>query len=765
MEKRISLEFYPVGRNGADGFQVSLEVWAGENSLGTSIGQLSFPTAVLSCYAEWQQSYRELGRFNHRGIKVKVVEIDGTLNQRQRRCQRLALDLQDALNQWLNEPSFLPLQMKWTTWINPNEQVRALICTDSTELWQLPWQQWKFLQSYSTVEIGFSRLAYESPPSAGAEARFPKIKILAILGNATGINVEQDREFLKQLPNADVTFLTEPQRQEVQHLLWQQQWNILFFAGHSHSEGNSKSRGRIYLHSGDSLTLAELRGTLTHAVKQGLQLAIFNSCDGLGLAHELEQLYIPALIVMREPVPDRVAQTFLKYFLTAFSESTSLYQAVKQARVQLEGLEDEFPCASWLPVICQNPAAPPFQWSTTPVADRSLQPWLRFKQAVIFSLMVAGIVTGIRWTGSLQAIELWALDRFMRWKPEEPIDTRLLVVEATEADIRQYGWPLSDAVLAKLLSKLQQAQPSVIGLDMLRDRPQEPGYAALMQQLQSDDRIVAICKHSELDDLGTPPPAMLPPERVGFSDVIPDPDDTVRRLLLSMEPANRSGCTAEFAFSVVLAQKYLAAEQIVSQPSLEGFLQMGNVVFRPLDLHMGGYHRADLAGHQVLMNYRRYRGSLVNIAQRVSLTDVLTDKLSHSAVLDRAVLIGITASSVKDEFKTPYPEKLRGLSLHAQIVSQLLDTVLEQRPVLRPLPWWGDLLWISGWSLTGGLLICFIHRRQQQIIVIGVSLLILPGLCFVFFLNGIWIALIPSGVAVLLSSVIASKLLTKYSCS
>ncbi|PZO11377.1 MAG: hypothetical protein DCF25_19485 [Leptolyngbya foveolarum] len=57
--------------------------------------------------------------------------------------------------------------------------------------------------------------------------------------------------------------------------------------------------------------------------RHGLTLAIFNSCDGLGLAKYLSQaiapISVPYIIVMREAVPDAVAQTFLKYFLAAFS--------------------------------------------------------------------------------------------------------------------------------------------------------------------------------------------------------------------------------------------------------------------------------------------------------------------------------------------------------------------------------------------------------------------------------------------------------------
>ena len=91
-------------------------------------------------------------------------------------------------------------------------------------------------------------------------------------------------------------------------------------------------------------------------------MAIFNSCDGLGLAWELQKLQIPQVIVMGEPVPDHVAQEFLKYFLIPFAKGQSFYLAVREARERLQGLEDQFPCASWLPVICQNPLVKPPTW-------------------------------------------------------------------------------------------------------------------------------------------------------------------------------------------------------------------------------------------------------------------------------------------------------------------------------------------------------------------------------------------------------------------
>ena len=89
--------------------------------------------------------------------------------------------------------------------------------------------------------------------------------------------------------------------------------DILFFAGHSESREHGK-KGIIALNPDDSLDLEEIPRTLTSAIDQGLKLAIFNSCDGLGLAQRLADLNLPYVIVWREPVPDKIAQKFLNFF-------------------------------------------------------------------------------------------------------------------------------------------------------------------------------------------------------------------------------------------------------------------------------------------------------------------------------------------------------------------------------------------------------------------------------------------------------------------
>ncbi len=242
----------------------------------------------------------------------------------------------------------------------PSDEVRMIFQTEDIQLQRLPWHLWDLIERYPKAEIALSAPAYER--KAQPSPRKAKVRILAILGNSAGINTQADRALLEQLPGAEISFLVEPQRQELTDQLWEQQgWDILFFAGHSSSQVNCET-GRFYINQTDSLTIGELKYALRQAVERGLKLAIFNSCDGLGLARDLVELHIPQLIVMREPIPDRIAQEFLKHFLETFAHGKSFYLAVREARERLQGLENHFPCATWLPIICQNLAEVPPTW-------------------------------------------------------------------------------------------------------------------------------------------------------------------------------------------------------------------------------------------------------------------------------------------------------------------------------------------------------------------------------------------------------------------
>lgn len=96
----------------------------------------------------------------------------------------------------------------------------------------------------------------------------------------------------------------------------------------------------------------------------------------------------------------------------------------------------------------------------------------QWRGVLIAAPSVAGLLIGLRLAGLLQGLELAALDEFFRLRPKEPVDSRIVIVGINEPDIQKVGqWPISDAMLAKLLETLKQQKPRAIGLDLYRDLP------------------------------------------------------------------------------------------------------------------------------------------------------------------------------------------------------------------------------------------------------------------------------------------------------
>ena len=367
------------------GFWLSVEIGEEGKYPETEItGDLPPAIDLILQYKRWQSIYRKLEysfrlkyRLN-RSFRLKqdsgfhpIETVTESYIQKQKlACYQAADRLKGQLNKWLDSSGFRRIDRRLREQLNIESEIRILISSESKILKGLPWHLWNILEAYPKAEIAVNSLEYQPSRLVSLEeqqlikiarASSSGIKILAILGSSAGINVRKDKEALiEQLPNAQITFLEEPEPRQLNDRLWEQSWDILFFAGHSKTE---EQTGRIHINNKDSLTIDEIKFGLKKAIAKGLKLAIFNSCDGLGLALELEKLNLPQMVVMREPVPDRVAHKFLSYFLPAFAGGAPLHLAVRGTRERLQGLEKEFPCASWLPVVFQNPAVPPLTWS------------------------------------------------------------------------------------------------------------------------------------------------------------------------------------------------------------------------------------------------------------------------------------------------------------------------------------------------------------------------------------------------------------------
>lgn len=778
MDKLVVLELE--GDFDSAGFRATLEIRAALPILKVKGYLPPAPDVATQLHYHWQHAYRSLGM----PLRIKGEKIihKGSLNRRIADCQESAAVLRDRFRNWLNAESFQLIDRRLREEFSRDDRIRFLIRTDDLNLQKLPWHEWDFFERYPKAEVALSAPEYETVHSRQPIPAKATVNVLAILGNSEGIRLERDRQLLEQLPHAEVEFLVEPDRQQLNDRLWNEAWDILFFAGHSQTEGET---GRIYINQTDSLALSELKYGLRQAIDRGLQLAIFNSCDGLGLAQELHQLRIPQLIVMREPVTDQVAAVFLQYFLEAFAAGESLYLAERQARERLQGLEHQFPCASWLPVIYQNPLVTPPNWqslcgysnsSPTPATPpRVKQHW---RSSFWICLIITAAILAIRSIGMLQPMELTAYDHLMRLRPAEAIDPRILVVEVTQADVNQQGgYPLTDATLVQTIAALQPLKPVAIALDMHRFQPRGEGRQRLITQFQKNSKLLTVCAFNQADQSYAAPPEFSADqqlEQVGFSNLIADRSlwqpalrsdvqtaavgqsegGTVRRHLLSYDltvAPLRSACATPYSLSFQLAYRFLRTNVRPLQVKAQQW-QFGSVVFHPLPTRFVGYQALE-STDQIMLNYRA-----APPGQTVSLQQVLAGQVTADMVRDRIVLIGYTAPVARDSFETPYGE-MAGVWVHAHMVSQMLSAVLEKRSQIWGLPqWrnlqWGDMVWIFSSSLVTATLI---KRLRSRWLWLGMAIALVTIGSYYICLSGLsqggWLPLIPALLAVFLTAI------------
>ncbi|MEM1369476.1 MAG: CHASE2 domain-containing protein, partial [Cyanobacteria bacterium P01_H01_bin.15] len=187
-------------------------------------------------------------------------------------------------------------------------------------------------------------------------------------------------------------------------------------------------------------------------------------------------------------------------------------------------------------------------------------------------------------------------------------------------------------------------------------------------------------------------------------------------------------------------------------------IKLGQGVFTRFSGNDGGYVRTNSGGYQILLNYRGPDSQF----KRISLGDVLQDRIPQGLFRDRIVLIGSTAESLKDAFYTPYsgrlfefPAMMSGVALQANIVSQLLSTALDQRPTLKTLPRLAEWAWIFVWALLGAVS-SWQFRNTVAITTILLTICGLQGLiCFhLFAANGWWLPFVPALLAIVASGIL-----------
>jgi CHASE2 domain-containing sensor protein len=376
--------------------------------------------------------------------------------------------------------------------------------------------------------------------------------------------------------------------------------------------------------------------------------------------------------------------------------------------------------------------------------------WKRIKEEItiwrvgaIPGIAVIGLVMITRLTGLMQSLEWLAFDNFLRLRPDEPRDERIVIVGINEDEISTgTDFSLSDDDLAQLLLKLQSYKPRAIGLDIYRDLPVNPGHSELVTVFQNFKNLIGIEK--VLPDEIAPPPA-LSPEQVGFADQIIDSDGKLRRSLL----ATSTSKGYKLSLSLSLAAVYLGHDGISIENGIRdrAAIRFGKTEIPRFFDNSGGYVQTDAGGVQVLLNFRSGREQF----RTLSLDDLKSDKFNPDWIRDRIVIIGITSPSRKDFIPTsaiesiePAPGRVYGVEIQAHAVSQIISAVLDSRPFLNTWQDEWEYIWILAWGLVGIVIARLTKSPLSSLLVVVVASCSLLVFCYLLLIWGWWVPLIPA---------------------
>jgi adenylate cyclase len=343
------------------------------------------------------------------------------------------------------------------------------------------------------------------------------------------------------------------------------------------------------------------------------------------------------------------------------------------------------------------------------------------------------------------------------WAGHQP-SPRILLVGGSEADVEHWDWPLRDGDLAALLERIAAWKPRVIGVDLYRDHAEPPGTERLAAVLARHKEIVWAFKLKSPSQPGVPPPAALRgSERAVLADVVPDQGNIVRRGLLYAD----DGVDNYAGMGMALALGYLAADHIVPRPAPGDRLRLGKALLEPLDDGRGPYVKLDSRGWQMLLDYHDGPDPF----SLKSVGDIMHGEKAAPLVRGRAVIVGITAESVKDYFSTPFDTGFHnappiwGIALHAQVADQLIREAEGKTPILAALPRALENLWIWAWAMAGALLGMALRSSLPAMLGIAGGLLALAGIVYGAFGAALLLPALPAGIAWIGSAGLANQLL------
>ncbi|MEN9519783.1 MAG: hypothetical protein RLZZ381_2371, partial [Cyanobacteriota bacterium] len=310
--------------------------------------------------------------------------------------------------------------------------------------------------------------------------------------------------------------------------------------------------------------------------------------------------------------------------------------------------------------------------------------------AIIIGSLTTAVFNSLGW---LPISERKLYDYYLKFRPQEPQEQKVVIVGLNEKDIEKLGFPIGDNTLAALLTKIKAQNPRVIGLDLHRNvNIGERGNKRLDNIFSSTPQLIGVEKtdggNPDLNSI-SPPTELEKLSQTGASEIIEDGENgVVRRGYLYVQKSSEDEMLPSFGLAIAL--KYLEGQNVTPTSSgNQSWLKLKNAVLPMLQSNRLFYSNQTIDNYQTIINYRSNQKGF----RRVSVAEVLKSQIKTNLFQNKIVLIGTTAETVEDIYATPYSyynsenyNFTYGVEVHASLISQIVNAVLEDRGIINFVP-------------------------------------------------------------------------------
>lgn len=318
---------------------------------------------------------------------------------------------------------------------------------------------------------------------------------------------------------------------------------------------------------------------------------------------------------------------------------------------------------------------------------------MRWQSTIIAALIGCLTTGGLNLLGWLAVSERKLYDYYLRSRPLEAPDKKIVIVGLGEADLEKYGFPISDDTLATLLTKVKEQKPRVIGLNLHRNVSiGEFGHKRLNHLFRSTPELIGVEKtdggnsdHSFI----SPPSELAKLDQTGASEIIEDSQNgVVRRGYLYVQKSTEKEIIPSLGLATAL--KYLENEDIFPKShDSKSWLKLRNAVFPMFEENRLFYSEQSIDNYQTTINYINNKNDFVQI----SASEVLKNEVKEDFFQDKIVFIGTMAETIEDVYLTPYSYNhqgdynfVYGVEIHASISSQIINAALNGRIIIKTIP-------------------------------------------------------------------------------